>query len=277
MHRSGPQSSTTVVTSTVTKDQEDAHRRTAELDRRESRLQQWEQDLRIRQRKIDDWERDHLSNGIGEPVSETSETKIHSATSLASYFASGRFLRSFVFGGLDGLTTTMVLVCSVSGIGQRNDPSIARIPAGVIFTLGAANAIADAFSMGMGELLSSLADGDTEGTSLASKIDAVRNGVVMFLSFIFFGFGPLLAYVSFFPWKATDERLRAAWILCTLGLFLLGVLKAHVTTSGSARTLCALGKQGLTMVCTGGIASALSYVISTFLHRDVPPLEGPPV
>ncbi len=240
----------------------------SELAKLEARLTAWEADLREREERL---VRTQVSADVDSKrfsdKEEKGETKIHPST-FAAYVQSGRFLRSTVFGGLDGLTTSMVLICSVNGIGTSASMPT-TIPCAVVFTLGAANAIADAFSMGMGELLSSLAEGDTEGSN-STRLDAIRNGVVMFISFIIFGFVPLLAYVSFFPWITPIARLRSAWLLCVAGLFSLGVLKGAVT-SGSYHPPVLI-KTGLTMVATGGIASCLSYVISEVLHHDVAPL-----
>lgn len=280
----------------------------------EKRLQQWDQDLQEKQTHLEQWEQRlrkrerelNIGNAHELDLDKDSPTERNvkpftARTTFLFYLQSGRFLRSFVFGGLDGITTTMVLVCSVNGLGThhfehqaeagKEKHHAAMAGAGAILALGTANAIADAFSMGMGELLSSLADGDTEGSNLDSKVDAIRNALVMFVSFIFFGFMPLVAYSASFaflpgvggaiastPGQATQQaietlmttRLHAAWFFCIAGLFSLGFLKGYVTTSKEERNLPGLSKHGVVMVLTGGIASALSYFISMYLHKDAP-------
>ena len=114
---------------------------------------------------------------------DANKTTSSSSLSWSTYIKSGRFLRSVVFGGLDGLTTSVVLICSTQGLGEHfllggsrgehhhdashgttaaasSNSSISSsvTAAGVLFTLGVANLIADAFSMGMGDYLSSLAE-----------------------------------------------------------------------------------------------------------------------
>jgi VIT1/CCC1 family predicted Fe2+/Mn2+ transporter len=249
----------------------DLQTRELQLQQRRAHLEEWERSLSLREAAL----RPEFPSMIAmEPQHEHDPKLHHDINSFVFYVKSGRFLRSFVFGGLDGLTTTMVLVCSVSGLHHtsmdkaESERSFA-ITSAAIFTLGCANAIADAFSMGMGDLLSSLADSDTED-STQSRADAFRNGINMFLAFILFGFVPLFAYTSFFPYSEMGERLRWAWLFCIAGLFSLGFLKGWVTLAGAERTVMALSRSGATMVLTGGLASAMSYFLSKWLHRDIP-------
>lgn len=224
-------------------------------------------------------------NGSVQTAKEASEdsdaVKVHEGRGLLrAYLSQGRFLRSVVFGGLDGLTTTMAVICSVSGIGPTADdvptvnPQVA-VSTGVIVTLGIANTVADAFSMGIGDFLSSLADSETDGTAMASRMEAVYNGVAMFLSFIIFGFIPLCAFMSFLPLQSISSRLRLAAILFVASLFLLGTLKAVVVTANKPRTFALVAKTGVTMILTGSVAAIIAYVLSLYLHSQVAPLSGP--
>jgi len=61
----------------------------------------------------------------------------------------GKYLKSIVYGGLDGIITTFAVVAGVSG---------ARLEVGVVLIMGFANLIADGISMGMGDFLSSRAE-----------------------------------------------------------------------------------------------------------------------
>lgn len=60
--------------------------------------------------------------------------------------AQGRYLKSAVYGGLDGIITTFAVVAGVAG---------AALSAGVVLILGFANLIADGISMAIGDYLSS--------------------------------------------------------------------------------------------------------------------------
>lgn len=60
----------------------------------------------------------------------------------------GDYVKSMIFGGLDGILTSFAIVAGAAG---------GRLPVQVVLVLGFSNIFADAFSMGMGEYLSSKA------------------------------------------------------------------------------------------------------------------------
>lgn len=223
---------------------------------------------------------------------------------LMSYIHSGKFLRSAVFGGLDGLTTSIVLICSTSGLvrGDAADKDVdtrgGHITTAVLFTLGMANLVADAFSMGMGDFLSSLAESEHDDAAStpvavaapsdkcclplqrlrwhqdAAVVEAFRNGAAMFVSFVGFGIVPLATYAPLVSRYAltADQRFAIACLLGLLSLFLLGVLKGYVTAqaAGDARhpRRAAMLLSGAKMVLMGSIASVISFVVSLELHVD---------
>lgn len=63
--------------------------------------------------------------------------------------AQGRYIKSIVYGGLDGIITTFAVVAGVAG---------ASLSAGIVLILGFANLIADGLSMAIGDYLSSKAE-----------------------------------------------------------------------------------------------------------------------
>jgi len=65
--------------------------------------------------------------------------------------AAGHYIKSIVFGGLDGIITTFAIVSGVAG---------ANLSTEVMLVLGFANLLADAISMGFGDYLSSQAEID---------------------------------------------------------------------------------------------------------------------
>ncbi len=62
---------------------------------------------------------------------------------------SGRYIKSFVYGGLDGIITTFAVVAGVAG---------ASLSASVVLILGFANLAADGISMAFGDYLSTKAE-----------------------------------------------------------------------------------------------------------------------
>lgn len=168
----------------------------------EERLQKWEADLNRREREAEHRniggvrclgcgsfptgsssaatpEREEASSDVDSGSATPSKRRV---SSLAVYIRSGKFVRSVVFGGLDGLTTSIVLICSTSGLvgppntsggvalqqqqqDEQEHPARSHLTYSILFTLGMANLIADAFSMGMGDFLSSLAENEHQDAS----------------------------------------------------------------------------------------------------------------
>ena len=71
------------------------------------------------------------------------------------HHSSGKYLKSLVYGGLDGIITTFAVVAGVAG---------AALSSGVLLILGLANLIADGISMAIGDYLSSKAEKDFYST-----------------------------------------------------------------------------------------------------------------
>lgn len=65
--------------------------------------------------------------------------------------AHGKYLKSIVYGGLDGIITTFAVVAGVAG---------ASLSAGVVLILGFANLIADGISMAVGDYLSTKSENE---------------------------------------------------------------------------------------------------------------------
>jgi VIT1/CCC1 family predicted Fe2+/Mn2+ transporter len=63
----------------------------------------------------------------------------------------GERVKSIVFGGMDGIITTFAVVAGASGGG---------LPISTILILGISNKIADGFSMGIGDALSSKSENE---------------------------------------------------------------------------------------------------------------------
>ena len=68
-----------------------------------------------------------------------------------NHMAGGGYIKSAVYGGLDGIITTFATVTSVAGSG---------LPHAVILIIGLAHLVADGLSMGLGDMLSSQAEAD---------------------------------------------------------------------------------------------------------------------
>lgn len=67
-----------------------------------------------------------------------------------------KHLREIVYGGVDGIITTFAVVAGFTGATGRDEDLI--IPIGAVLVFGFANLLADGFSMGIGEFLSTRAE-----------------------------------------------------------------------------------------------------------------------
>ena len=79
------------------------------------------------------------------------KTQLHHANEKDKY---GAYIRSIVYGGLDGIITTFAIVAGVTGAGLSHT---------VILILGFANLIADGLSMAAGDFLSTKAKAEYQG------------------------------------------------------------------------------------------------------------------
>jgi VIT1/CCC1 family predicted Fe2+/Mn2+ transporter len=211
-------------------------------------MQQWlmerEQQLAERERQCE-----FLMKQLQERAQQVEEDDDDDAEKqFRNYWSKGYWVKSCIFGGLDGLTTIIALILSGTAAGPHLVSDVAML------ILGIANLLADGFSMGMGDYLSSLAEGDVMKNPCAHGL-AWRNGFVMFFSFVFFGAIPLTSFLPFLH-VTYETRLPVVVVLAVIVLFVLGSIKGRLT--GQTKPL----KAGCTMVMMGGAASVLSYFVS---------------
>eukprot|EP00755_Sulcionema_specki_P028600 Sspe_Gene.90264::Locus_61850_Transcript_1_1_Confidence_1.000_Length_1052::g.90264::m.90264 len=159
-----------------------------------------------------------------------------------------KLVKSLVFGGVDGLGTTLALVWGAAAVGDQS------LSLGALLVLGWANLLAKGCSMGLGDYLGS--EAEAKG---ASTTGSVRSGLMMFASFVLFGGFPLLAYLPVFPSHGMATRRVYVCLLCALSLFGLGVAKARLTSSPALPA-------GLLMMVVGGVAAAMSFGVGKLVH-----------
>jgi len=78
----------------------------------------------------------------------------------------GEFVKSFVFGGLDGICSTFALVAGLGG---------ARVRIETLIAVSLAKVLADAFSMGFGEYTSANAEVESAQQSKKKQLEAVES------------------------------------------------------------------------------------------------------
>lgn len=92
----------------------------------------------------------------------------HQAKYAAEYHnrEQGKYIKSLIYGGLDGIITTFAVVAGVAG---------ASLSAGVVLILGFANLIADGLSMAIGDYLSTKAEIEYEQAEREREIWEVEH------------------------------------------------------------------------------------------------------
>jgi VIT1/CCC1 family predicted Fe2+/Mn2+ transporter len=174
-------------------------------------------------------------------------------------------VKPLVFGGIDGLTTTLALVWGSIAAGEQ------LVSADAVLVLGVANLMATALSMGIGDYVGTLAEFEAVGSSEDKKSPlmkqdvrtaALRSGLTMFLSFVVFGGLPLVPYVPFM-FSSNYTRRVASTMLCAASFFALGAARAHMEGShhcGSALRI------SVNMLLMGSAAAFVSFCSSRGIH-----------
>lgn len=231
-----------------------------------------------------------------------------SAKAEENHSTAGQYIKSIIYGGLDGIITTFAVVAGVAG---------AALSPGVVLILGFANLFADGLSMAIGDYLSTKAEVEFQQAERGreawevenypegekhelmelymnkgmSEEDAktvvdiisknkeawvdimmveelgiiheedspLKNALITFVSFITFGFIPVVTYVvsRFIPSLPVNTFALSA-VLTSLTLFTLGALKVKVTGKNWF-------KSGLEMLIVGGLAAGAAYLIGILL------------
>jgi len=236
-------------------------------------------------------------------------------TATESHKKGGQYIKSLVYGGLDGIITTFSTVAGVNG---------AKLTYGVVLILGIANLLADGVAMGLGDYLSEKAEIDfsvserkreewecdnylegekeemvqiyttkgVHGDDAKEIVDIMarnkkafvdimmveelglmpveegekpwRSGIVTFLSFVAFGFIPLIPYIITTIVSGTtkmagaDAAFGSAIGLTGVTLFSLGAITSRFTPQK-------WWKAGLFMFINGAIAAGIAYLVGYLL------------
>ena len=168
-----------------------------------------------------------------------------------------RYLPQFVYGGIDGSITTLAVIAGAVG---------ATLSPAIILILGFANLIADGFSMGVSEYLSTKSEKDLHRKHRdamrynVKDTHSIKNGLATFISFVVMGVIPLLPfiigvfYVSIEPYKIT-----LSIILTGVALATIGGIKGKVVQKSKLRS-------SLETLIIGGVAATLAFTVGYLLR-----------
>ncbi len=160
-----------------------------------------------------------------------------------------KYLRNFIFGVEDSLVSTVGLLSGIAVVGT----SVKTIMlAGVVLIF------VEAFSMGIGNLLSDNVAKEFRQKREVSMKDSFMPSMVMFSSYFFAGFIPLFPYVIF------DVKIAfyVSIVVALLFLFILGVTTARLTGRE-------MFKHGMEMFMFGGTAIGLGILVGTIVNSLV--------
>lgn len=161
--------------------------------------------------------------------------KIHDKASIVN---------SAVLAANDGVTTTFAVVAG--SLGASLSPT-------VVIILGFANLFADGLSMSTGSYLGLKSELEVEGERVGNK--PLKNALVTFLSFVFFGFIPLVPYV--FKLKTT---FTTSSLLVVASLIAVGIFRSFFTEKSKFR--CVLENVGI-----GGVAAIVAYLVGFLVDK----------
>lgn len=159
------------------------------------------------------------------------------------------YLRNFVFGVEDSLVSTVGVL---SGIAAAKTSTPTIILAGVILIF------VEAFSMGVGSLLSENVAEEFEEQKEKPLKESLLAGFIMFGSYIIAGFIPLMPYIIFAPQPAFWLSI----IFSLASLFILGTAAARLSHTEAL-------KHGIKMCLIGGAAIGLGVAVGLFLNLNL--------
>jgi VIT1/CCC1 family predicted Fe2+/Mn2+ transporter len=143
-------------------------------------------------------------------------------------------LSSFIYGGSDGVITTIALISGSIGMKAKKS---------TIVTITIAKIIADGLSMAFGAYESHLGE------------DNIKVAFITFISFVVLGMIPLYIY-----WISSDRnKEKLTYISVLVVLFGIGYIKAHYMNNNSKITT------GIKTMALGGIVSYISYSIAKYI------------
>lgn len=159
---------------------------------------------------------------------------------------SGIFIRNFIFGVEDSLVSTVGLL---SGVAITNMPSSEIVTTGIILIF------VEAFSMGVGSLLSEHSVEEYENHKNIPFWNAALGAITMFFTYFVFGFIPLSPYIFI----SIKYAFWISIIFSLISLFLLGSLSSRFSGVKVLRS-------GIQMFLIGGSAIAIGIIVGKFIR-----------
>lgn len=162
-----------------------------------------------------------------------------------------KYLPEFVYGSVDGVVTTVAIITGAVGAGLSSP---------IILILGLANVLADGFSMGSSEYLSSISQ---EELTKSEGIDTtpMKKGLATFASFVALGLFPLIPFlISVLNPDFAGSDIILSMSLALIAFIIIGYIGARVTKTSRLKSI-------MRTVTVGGIAALISFTVGHLLRN----------
>jgi len=160
---------------------------------------------------------------------------------MTSRLITSDHIRNFVFGVEDSLVSTVGLISGIAIVDTERS---------VILLTGTVLIFVEAFSMGVGSLLSDNSVREFEEKAVVPLRTSAISASIMFFSYFLSGFIILLPYVFLQNGKA----LPLSVAISLVSLFVLGLVSGRTSSINPT-------KRGLVMVLVGGLAIFVGMVV----------------
>lgn len=156
------------------------------------------------------------------------------------------FIRNFTFGVEDSLVSTVGLLAGIAVAGIERES---------IILTGLVLIFVEAFSMGVGSLLSERSVEEYESRALSMQ-KPLRASVIMFVSYVLAGFIPLGPYF----YGVSNGYIVASIGLTLVSLFMLGAISGKVFKGK-------IWRDGIFTFVMGGLAILVGVIVGQIAER----------
>ena len=160
----------------------------------------------------------------------------------------GLYVRNIVFGIADSLVSTVGLLAGMDVAGTSRQ---------IVVLTGIVYAFVEAFSMAVGSFLSEQSAEEYDAGGEVPDGKPFTAGVVMFASFIFASFIPIVPYL----FAGLTMALWLSIVLSIAALFVVGLVSARIVKVNAL-------KHAFKMMLLGGAAIVIGVIVGRFIKAS---------
>ncbi len=178
---------------------------------------------------------DGFSMGFGEYLSSESERKYYDSEKKREYWECNNYL--------EGEKQEMIELYKQKGISLEDATLVVNI-----------------LSKNIDSFVEIMMIEELQLTAVDSQKESIKNGIIMFLSFLFFGFIPLIPYIL----NDNYYQFMISCILTGFLLFMIGVYSGIISSRNWYIT-------GFKMLLQGSISAGLAFLVSKLAENQINP------